>query len=237
MLLDLEIPARGWRSQPRIQNSVNLLDQIRESDDDGIVPVIIMSDRTPENSEVAVEMMRLAADLTGKEAVDYIHKPFPTAGRTLDRVIKKVLGDNGMPVRHNRRRKSSNGKTPIRISAGGRGASSDQAESGDAKPTKASRDSLLNESNEPNEPITLNEFMAKYCEKISKDRCRCRREALLAAARHRTITMPPLAERYKRGRAKKYFVHGLFDAWHDFRDKGVILPELKAEYRRRLQET
>ena len=77
---------RGWRSQPRIQNSLNLLEQIRETDTMSKAPVIIMSDHTPKNSEEAVKMMRLASDLTRSGGIDYIHKPFPTAGRTLDRV-------------------------------------------------------------------------------------------------------------------------------------------------------
>ncbi len=58
----------------------------------GKVPVIVMLDKPAGSIELTVEMMRLAANLRDRGATDFIGKPFPTAGRTLDRVIKKVLG-------------------------------------------------------------------------------------------------------------------------------------------------
>jgi len=51
-----------------------------------------MSDRAAKSTSLTVEMMRLATNFYKKGAVDFIKKPFPTADRTLDRVIKKTLG-------------------------------------------------------------------------------------------------------------------------------------------------
>jgi CheY-like chemotaxis protein len=230
VLLDLEIPARGWHSLPRIQNSVNLLEQIRESDGMSKAPVIIMSDRTPDNSEVAVEMMRLAADLAGKKAVDYIHKPFPPAGRTLDRVIKKVLGENGTPRRRKPRRSSAKGKTPRSIPDSTKAADVPVAS---GEPQKKAAPEKSPWGHIPNEPVTLDQFMAKYCESRSKELYKCRRNALLAAARHKTVAMPGLAERHKRGKPKKYFTRDLLAAWSRFQDEGVDLPAMKPEYQSR----
>ncbi len=82
-----------------------------------------------------------------------------------------------------------------------------------------------------NEVITLDDFMAKFCEKISARSIVHRRKALLAAGRHGTITMAPLAEPYRRGKRKKYFTHDLLAAWPGFREKGVDLPALKPDFR------
>ena len=56
-----------------------------------------MSDQAAPDTSLTTKMMRLAANLRDREASNYIDKPFATAGRTLDRVIRKVLGD--VPVR------------------------------------------------------------------------------------------------------------------------------------------
>ena len=78
----------------------------------------------------------------------------------------------------------------------------------------------------PNEPITLDTFMAKYCEKRSRTTRRYRRKALLAAAWHGTVSLPPLAEPHRSGQANKYFVQDLLNAWQGFLDEGVDLPPL-----------
>lgn len=82
----------------------------------------------------------------------------------------------------------------------------------------------------PNEPITLDEFMAGFCDKRSKESRRYRRQALLAAARNGTVTMPALAGARKRGQPNKYFVHDLLKAWQGFLDEGVDLPSPLSEY-------
>jgi len=244
VLLDLEIPARGWRSRPRIQNSVNLLEQIRESVGMSDAPVIFMSDRVPKDSEVAVEMMRLATDLAGQKAVDYIHKPFPTDGRTLDRVIKKMLGLDGTP-RRRRRRRSAKERKPRSVLSGKKDGSIDRAKAIDQKsdapearvivPQQANAPENAPWDGIPNEPITLDQFMAKHCEKRSKEVRKYRRKALLAVARNSqrgkgSVTLPPPAVPHKNGRPKQYFTHDLLAAWRGFIEEGVDLPPLLARH-------
>ena len=88
----IEIPARSRKGKPRIQNMENMLDRLGETVDGTCPPIIIMTDHKAPKTPLLVEMMRLAANLHDKGATDFIGKPFPASGRTLDRVIKKVLG-------------------------------------------------------------------------------------------------------------------------------------------------
>jgi len=216
-LLDWDIPARGWQSRPRVQNSVNFLDEIRQAPHMDGLPVIVMVDRAPEDVEIMVDMMRLAAELAERGHVDFISKPFPTAGRTLDRVIRKNIG-NGAAV------------SPVkRIDVATEGSPSRQKEDSGRR----SREKKASSSHQAiaNEAVTLDDFMAKFCEKISARSIVHRRKALLAAGRHGTVTMAPLAEPYRRGKRKKYFTHDLLAAWPDFHEKGVELPTLKPEFR------
>ena len=91
ILLDIQIPARAQNGVARVQNTENLLEQISERGK-VVPPIIILSDYVVDNLEQTIDVMRWAISLAHKGAVDLIAKPFPTAGRTLDRVIKKVLG-------------------------------------------------------------------------------------------------------------------------------------------------
>ena len=85
-------------------------------------------------------------------------------------------------------------------------------------------------ANLPNDPITLDQFMVRFCEKRTRESRRCRREALLGAARNETVVMPPLATR-KSGQSNKYFTHDLLNAWQGFiDDKNVHLPPLLPQY-------
>jgi len=95
VLLDNEFPARSARGIPRVQNAENFLDDLATAEGKDTIPVIVMLDKAANGLEETVEMMRLAANLRDRGAADFIGKPFPTAGRTLDRVIKKALGLNG----------------------------------------------------------------------------------------------------------------------------------------------
>ena len=81
-----------------------------------------------------------------------------------------------------------------------------------------------------NEPIMLDRFMVRFCEKRSRENRRCRREALLAAARNETVEMPPLAVPYKNGQSNKYFTHDLLNAWQGFIDENMDLPPLLSQY-------
>ena len=49
----------------------------------------------------------------------------------------------------------------------------------------------------PNEPITLDALMARFCERRSSELRRFRRHALLGAARNGKVTLPPSAGPYK----------------------------------------
>jgi len=81
-----------------------------------------------------------------------------------------------------------------------------------------------------NEAVTLDDFMARFCQERSKQNRSCRKKALLPAARHGTVKLPELAVPHKHGRAKKYFVHDLLVAWQGFLDEGVDLPPLVTEH-------
>ncbi len=82
----------------------------------------------------------------------------------------------------------------------------------------------------PNEPITLDTFMVKYCEAWSKSLRHGRRRALLAAGRNGTVTMPPLAVPRGPGESNRYFVHDLLDAWQGYQDENLDLPPLLPQY-------
>jgi hypothetical protein len=77
-----------------------------------------------------------------------------------------------------------------------------------------------------NEPITLDEFMKRYCEQRTAQLRRSRRKALLHAAWHGTVRMPPLACPYESGKSNKYFVHDLLNAWQGYQDENLDLPPL-----------
>jgi len=201
ILLGHEIPARVG-GVPRMQNVENFLDELSKVDAHHRLPVIIMLNRMPDVDDEA--KIRWAADMRSRGATTFICKPFRTAGRTPDRVIKKVLAGQVEPVR-------------IRWS--------DPAKS--AAPQKAAPHPAA--SSVPNEPVTLDEFMARFCEPRSKDNRMCRKKALLAAARHGTVTLPPLASGRKPGQANRYVTHDLLAAWQGFQGEGVDLPALLPE--------
>jgi len=211
VLLDIDIPARSRTGAPRIQNTENLLEKIAELKNGDSPPVIILSDYEAKGLDSTENVMRLAMSLSDKGASDIIKKPFATAGRTLDRVIKKVLG---IPMRTRKNR--------------GKGATTDVA----VKPAAVGHDSSAEQDhaerwpNVPSDPVTLDEFMAKYCERRSKENRKFRKRALLAAARHGTVALPPLAAPRKHGQANRYFARRLSDAWQGFLDEGVDLPPM-----------
>lgn len=85
-------------------------------------------------------------------------------------------------------------------------------------------------ANLPNEPITLDKFMAEFCEKLSRKTRRYRREALLAADRNETVELPLHIKPWNSGQAKKYLTHDLLDAWQGFIDENMELPPLLGKY-------
>jgi hypothetical protein len=78
----------------------------------------------------------------------------------------------------------------------------------------------------PNEPVTLDQFMAGFCEKRKGTYIAARRKALLAAARNETAELPQHVEPWTSGQSYKYFTHDLLAAWQEFIDKGVDLPAM-----------
>ena len=98
ILLSCEIPSRP-HDTPRIQNAENFLEALRRFQGNDMPPVIVLlppqgayPDMTREES------IRMAHGLMLRGATDFIAKPFATAGRTLDRVIKKVLNGRCAPA-------------------------------------------------------------------------------------------------------------------------------------------
>jgi len=72
--------------------------------------------------------------------------------------------------------------------------------------------------------VTLDDFMARFCQERSKQNRICRKKALLAAARHGAVKLPELAVPHKHGRAKKQFVHDMPGSWQGFLDEGMDPP-------------
>lgn len=107
-LLDLEIPVKPDRSIARLQNGLNLLDELvslfgRQS------PVIVMTAHCNDGPNQGVECLKMGA-------ADYVAKPFPRTGKTLDGAINEALSRAGrLPAKSTRRRPSS----PPRPFAGG----------------------------------------------------------------------------------------------------------------------
>ena len=92
ILLACEIPSRP-HDTPRIQNAENFLEALRRFKGADMPPVIVLlppQEAYPDMTRE--ESVRMAHGLMLRGATDFIAKPFATAGRTLDRVIKKVIG-------------------------------------------------------------------------------------------------------------------------------------------------
>ena len=113
VLSDMEIHARPGRGKPRVQNIENLLERLAEMSNGECLPIILMTDFTAPENPLLVKMMRLAANLRERGVCEFIGKPFPSEGRTLDRVIKKVLGPYVAPQPRGRGR----GKKSIMVAS------------------------------------------------------------------------------------------------------------------------
>lgn len=86
-LLDLEIPVKQGRSFPRIENGINLLRELVNHYGKQ-TPVIVMTAHGNDGPHQGVDCMKMGA-------ADYIPKPFPVRGRTLDRAILEALENSG----------------------------------------------------------------------------------------------------------------------------------------------
>jgi DNA-binding response OmpR family regulator len=84
ILLDLEIPARSESGRPRNRNGMNLLEELRADERLASVPIIVMVKGSMTSTRLVVWVMQRGAQ-------DFIEKPLPADGYTLDRAIKKTL--------------------------------------------------------------------------------------------------------------------------------------------------
>lgn len=86
-LLDLEIPVRQDRGFARIENGINLLREVINHCGKQ-TPVIVMTAHGNDGPHQGVDCIKMGA-------ADYIPKPFPIRGRTLDRAILEALDRSG----------------------------------------------------------------------------------------------------------------------------------------------
>ncbi|MBI1348630.1 response regulator [bacterium] len=86
-LLDLEIPVKQGRNFPRIENGINLLRELVNQYGKQ-TPVIVMTAHGNDGPHQGVDCMKMGA-------ADYIPKPFPIRGRTLDKAILEALENSG----------------------------------------------------------------------------------------------------------------------------------------------
>lgn len=228
VLLNCRIPAR-LGGTPRTQNTENFLELLADTKGDRMPPVVILLPPDSAYTDVTREAsIRWAAGVVRRGAADFIAKPFATEGRTLDRVIKKVLAGKVEPVRI--AWPTANDTEHAEVTA------SDDAgvladERAAESPATTSAITVSPWAGVPNEPIDLDDFMAQFCEQRGKENRKCRKRALLAAARHETVKLPRLAGIRKHGQSNRYLVHDLLAAWQRFRDEGVELPPLLPQYR------
>lgn len=242
ILLGGELPARPGGT-PRMQNVENFLDETAEMRKGPKPPVVLMIHRRPEADEE--DKLRWAGDMRARGVRTFLCKPFRTVGRTPDRVIKKLLAGQSETVTF--ARSAAAAVPPARTSnieplsplpagldtppraASGKG----NPPAGSATPDVAGKQpaKVVDQAwpSVPNEPIELDEFMANFCESRSREIRMYRKRALLAAARHGTVTLPPLAGPRKKGQSCRYFTHDLLAAWPGFVDQGVDVPPLLAK--------
>lgn len=88
VLLDLAIPVKYGRPS-RILNGQNLLAEIKATRGHESIPIIVMTSHGHDSSDLATDVMR------GNGAIDYVKKPFPDTGRTLERAIQDALAASG----------------------------------------------------------------------------------------------------------------------------------------------
>lgn len=219
VLLGDEVPAR-LGNVPRRQNAENFMDKFTSVGITGRPPVILLFNPMPDVEEE--DKLRWAADMRSRGVATFVRKPFRTAGRTLDRVIKKLLAGQVDHIRL--------GTIPlVPITRPGAPLPAAPAPDAEGLSTKTPRSKLpaLDELASADDAIELDEFMAKYCEPRSRENRMYRKRALLAAARHGTVTLPALVGPHKHGQPKRYRAPDLLGAWPGFIDKGVDLPPLR----------
>ena len=247
VLLADQIPAKVGRP-PRRMNADTWMGYWGQLALERQPAVILMVNPMPDVAEI--DKLRWAADMRTRGVTDFIEKPLPAGGRTPERVIKKIVAAHidrwrALITRQAAKADGSNNAIPIgplppaikRLVTAAPGApkaaqdktspsAAPAASAGEKKPAPLpSQWAAI-----PNEPIDVDEFMARFCEQKGKDYRMYRKRALLAAARHGTVTMPPLAAQHKHGQPNRYWVHDLLRAWQVYRDEDVELPALLPQY-------
>ncbi len=278
-----EIPAIAGEP-PRRQDLENLLDEVDRLKGLLKPPVVCLHARPADMDDDA--WTSWVSDMSLKGVVKWVRKPFPSGGRTPDRMLKKVM--NGQYIRVVKAPPLTPGEMMAApLQAEYRCAPSEQvrvdveaAKGSDCVTARQGSDALgakldaaaltckltkivdgcgkngplaslpqdvallapapdaaasgVQEASSPpniwasvpNEPVEIDEFMTRFCQKRTKETRMFRKRALLAAARNKTVTLPPLANKRKSGQANRYFTHDLVTAWQGFIDAGVDLPAL-----------
>ena len=181
--------------------------------------------------------------MRARGATTFVCKPFRTGGRTLDRVIKKIVSGQseqvGLPRKRPMPRKEGKPQPSKTTSIVPLGPTPEVLKKTvsllqdrpkpPAPPTAgtAPTGALEGWASVPNEPVELDDFMAKFCEQRTKENRMCRKRALLAAARHEPVKLPPLAAPPKHGQSNEYLTRDLLAAWQGYLDEGVDLPPLR----------
>lgn len=218
VLLDLRIPASSRGGDPRIQNGVSLFQQIVKIKGVGKVAIIIMTSHT-------VEAWNFAGDFQNDGLTFFLAKDLWDQTRTVEAVVKEAM--NALEAR--RRSAMSPERSAQATPSAVAGQAADRDPVGKpCSPAPAPVGTLWPDV--PNEPITIDGFMARFCEPKKKDYRMYRKRALLAAARHNTVTMPPLAGPHKHGQPNTYWTHDLLRVWQGYRDEDVELPALLPQY-------
>ena len=88
VLLDLQIPVR-YGKPSRIQNGQILIGEIRSTKGYEHTPIIVMTSHGHDSPDLAIEVMR------GGGAIDYVKKPFPDSGHTLEKAVQDALAASG----------------------------------------------------------------------------------------------------------------------------------------------
>jgi hypothetical protein len=81
--------------------------------------------------------------------------------------------------------------------------------------------------NQINQPITLKNFINTFCNLSAKPDVQSKVDLLHEYNRKRKIKLPKLAQKYKRGQYKYYFVDDLKKNWGTYQIKAPTLPPLK----------
>ena len=219
LITDSAIPYRAG-AKPRLQNLEHLLEATARAKPNGMPPVIILASPMPDVHDE--DKFRWAADMGAKGAQTFICKPLPSCGRTLDRVIRKIMSgqtDQFRPRSAGRPVDGDDGPVAAEQAA----STPDKRKAVQAKAQAEDRGRW---ASIPNEPVDLETFMGRFCEPRSKENRKCRKRALLAAARHGTVALPPIAGPRKPGQANRYLTQDLLAAWPGFVDAGVEVPPL-----------